>query len=121
VAAPGGAARFYHISGKAIVKALGSTGTMSFYFNGPSGIGGNVTFSFYSGATFVTTGANSLPGGANQPAPFNPMVTNQFYIVEFDGIVSIPAGVSGTMGIQAATTGSNFNIAANSFMEVCPV
>jgi hypothetical protein len=121
VAAPGGGpTRLYRVHGQAIVKALGSSGTMSFYFNGPSGTGGNIIFTFYSGAVFNTTGPQSI-GVANQPASFNPMVNGQFYTVSFDGVISIPAGVSGTFGIQAATSGSSFDIAANSFMELLPV
>jgi hypothetical protein len=115
-----GSGRSYRVHGQAIVKALGSTGVMSFYFNGPAGAGGNVIFTFYSGAVLNTTGPQNI-GVANQPASFNPMVNGQFYTVSFDGVITIPAGVSGAMGIQAATTGSNFDIAANSFMEVMPV
>ena len=44
-------------------------------------------------------------------------------IMKIDGAISVPAGVSGTFGIQAAISsgGSNYTIRAYSFLDIMPV
>lgn len=116
-----GSLRKYRVYGKAYVASTHATVTLNFYWNGPSGIGGTMEFNFYTGAAYNTGGFVAGPAVRYSPAFTLNSGTNA--IVAFDGVFTIPAGVSGTFGIQAAATGGTdtYNIAANSFMDIMPV
>jgi hypothetical protein len=119
--AGGSSIREYRVYGKAYVGSTHAAVTLNFYWNGPSGIGGTMEFNFYTGAAYNTGGFVAGPAARYSPAFTLNNGVNA--IVAFDGVISIPAGVSGTFGIQAAATAGtdSYNIAGNSFMDIMPV
>jgi hypothetical protein len=131
VAAPGGSARVYRVSAMAMVAPQGTTGQAGFQWTAPAGVSGNLNFEV-TGASSNTSPPYSASGvfetgGLNQSTSSSGKLTvtltgtGSVMIVHIEGAFSVPAGVSGTFALQAATSGSSFIIRAYSYMDIMPV
>lgn len=119
--AAAGSARYYRVHGKALCTATASTGTLNFYSGGPSGTGGFLVWDFYTGTSFSTAGTVAV-GTSSRASPSFTLSSGTHYIAAFDGVISVPAGVSGTFNMYAAAnSGSSYTIDGFSFVEIMPV
>lgn len=125
VAAPSGSARVYRIHGLAFVSPNQTGGKAGFSWIGPAGVSGHVAFVYFVQGGPSTSVANSgaLNSGTSTGSVAPTMSSGIEQTVVIDGAFSVPAGTSGTFGLQAAcgTSGDTFIIRAYSFVDIMPV
>jgi len=117
VAAPGGTARTYRVHAVLFITN-GTSGVCGIQMTGPAGATGQFS-------VLYTAVANSFEFGL---AGFGASMANGFatssglaITARLEGTFTVPAGVSGTLALQVATTGSAYFARQGSFIDIMPV
>lgn len=119
MAAPGSAARTYRVHGRALFNAPASGSSFAQRWTGPPGFGGLLTFTWIEGTSTWCTGTSGNSVTASPGITPSPGVT---YVCDIDGVITVPAGTSGTFTLDGQVpSGTAYVIAANSFIDVMPV
>jgi hypothetical protein len=120
VAAPSTNSRAYRIHGLAYWEANQTGGQFAAQWIGPGATAGLIEFTWQEGTTVATIGGKSNGSSGN---PSITMSNGTVYIVKYDGIIIVPAGVSGTFALQYAnvTAGDTFFVVQNTFVDIMPV
>jgi hypothetical protein len=117
------ASRTYRVHGKAYYTANQSAGDTAIEWTGPAGTTGLISFTAsQKGQTAFYDCGPLGNGGSSGSIPIT-MNTADPITVEYDGAVTVPAGVAGSFELlYANVTGSDtFKVAAGSFADIMPV
>lgn len=118
----GASAREYRIKGEIFCAPNQSAGKIALQWIGPGATIGHINFTYKSPSQINCSGA--LGNGVSSAGFISmTMVAGNEQDITVDGVIQVPAGVSGTFALQGAegTSGDSFIVRQFSYIDVMPV